>query len=420
MEEWGCQEDPAEYCAGGYYPVQKGDTFSGRYQVVHKLGFGYFSTVWLCQDMVEKRHVAVKVAKGGESFAEAAQDEISLLQCVSSMKKKDRAGKNIIHCLDDFKMIGANGFHILQLRIHSLSLSESLTFLHVCLVFELLGPSLRCLMRSHGAQGLPLPFVKKVLQQVLAGLQFLHTNCRIIHTDIKPENILLQVDEESLQKLLHDTAAWIQSIDLGLKKPGILANQLDHYNIMKMGVKIADLGSACWTYKPLSKEIQTQPYRALEVLLGLDYSTPADIWSTACLAFEMATGNLLFEPQAGKYFSRDDDHVARIIELLGRIPPKIAFSWKQSSKFFSGQGALLRISRLFPCSLYNTLMDRYNWTKHEAAPFTSFLLPMLEYIPAKRTTALKCLQHPWLSNQCPDQPCDSFSGDGTQKIFHRT
>ncbi|CAM2116523.1 unnamed protein product [Caretta caretta] len=411
MEEWGCQEDPAEYCAGGYYPVQKGDTFSGRYQVVHKLGFGYFSTVWLCQDMVEKRHVAVKVAKGGESFAEAAQDEISLLQCVSSMKKKDRAGKNIIHCLDDFKMIGANGFHILQLRIVAFSVCNAISQTE-CYAVEKTG----CV--RVGGMGLELG--ARGQPGVLAGLQFLHTNCRIIHTDIKPENILLQVDEESLQKLLHDTAAWIQSIDLGLKKPGILANQLDHYNIMKMGVKIADLGSACWTYKPLSKEIQTQPYRALEVLLGLDYSTPADIWSTACLAFEMATGNLLFEPQAGKYFSRDDDHVARIIELLGRIPPKIAFSWKQSSKFFSGQGALLRISRLFPCSLYNTLMDRYNWTKHEAAPFTSFLLPMLEYIPAKRTTALKCLQHPWLSNQCPDQPCDSFSGDGTQKIFHRT
>lgn len=36
-------------------------------------------------------------------------------------------------------------------------------------------------------------------------------------------------------------------------------------------------------YKPFSKEIQTQPYRALEVLLGLDYGTPADIWSTGCL-----------------------------------------------------------------------------------------------------------------------------------------
>ncbi|PKU26942.1 srsf protein kinase 3-like [Limosa lapponica baueri] len=52
---------------------------------------------------------------------------------------------------------------------------------------------------------------------------------------------------------------------------------------MSIEVKIADLGSACWTYKPFSKEIQTQPYRALEVLLGLDYGTPADIWSTGCL-----------------------------------------------------------------------------------------------------------------------------------------
>ncbi|TFJ98962.1 macrosialin [Platysternon megacephalum] len=127
MEGWACQEDPAEYCAGGYYPVQKGDTFSGRYQVVHKLGCGYFSTVWLCQDMVEKRRVAVKVAKGEESFAEAAQDEISLLQCVSSMKKKDRAGENIVHCLDDFKMIGANGFHILQLRIVAFTVCNAIS-----------------------------------------------------------------------------------------------------------------------------------------------------------------------------------------------------------------------------------------------------------------------------------------------------
>uniref|UniRef100_A0A8C3SUT2 non-specific serine/threonine protein kinase n=1 Tax=Chelydra serpentina TaxID=8475 RepID=A0A8C3SUT2_CHESE len=151
----------------------------------------------------EKRRVAVKVAKGGESFAEAAQDEISLLQCVRTFP-------------------GCTPGSMLAHSVSALWGFESLTFLHLCLVFELLGPSLRCLMRSHGAQGLPLPFVKKALQQVLEGLQFLHTNCRIIHTDIKPENILLQVDEESLQKLLHDTAAWSQSINLGLKKPGSL------------------------------------------------------------------------------------------------------------------------------------------------------------------------------------------------------
>lgn len=43
-------------------------------------------------------------------------------------------------------------------------------------------------------------------------------------------------------------------------------------------------------YKPVCKEIQTQPYRALEVLLGLDYSTPADIWSTGCLVGTRAAG----------------------------------------------------------------------------------------------------------------------------------
>uniref|UniRef100_A0A663LRU9 non-specific serine/threonine protein kinase n=1 Tax=Athene cunicularia TaxID=194338 RepID=A0A663LRU9_ATHCN len=174
-------------------------------------------------------------------------------------------------------------------------------------------------------------------------------------------------------------------------------DRLEESDLMSIEVKIADLGSACWTYKPFSKEIQTQPYRALEVLLGLDYSTPVDIWSTGCLAFEMATGERLFDPQPGKYFSRDDDHVARIIELLGRIPPQIAFSWNKSTKFFSRPGALLRLSRLCPRSLHSILADRHNWAKHEVAPFTSFLLPALHYAPERRATAAQCLHHAWLS-----------------------
>uniref|UniRef100_A0A8B9QJY0 non-specific serine/threonine protein kinase n=1 Tax=Apteryx owenii TaxID=8824 RepID=A0A8B9QJY0_APTOW len=179
---------------------------------------------------------------------------------------------------------------------------------------------------------------------------------------------------------------------------GDLGNRLEHSDLMSIEVKIADLGSACWTYKPFSKEIQTQPYRALEVLLGLDYGTPADIWSTGCLAFEMATGECLFDPRPGKYFSRDDDHVARIIELLGRIPPQIALSWKKSTKFFSRPGALLRISRLLPRSLCSVLVERHNWTRAGVAPFVSFLLPTLEYAPEKRATAAQCLQHAWLSS----------------------
>ncbi|KAF1532018.1 Serine/threonine-protein kinase SRPK, partial [Eudyptes sclateri] len=389
---------------GGHHPVREGEVFNMRYQALRKLGHGAFATVWLCQDMRRKKHVAVKVLKSREGFAEAAQDEVALLRCVSSMKKKDQAGENIVCLLDDFRMIGENGFHILLLKA--------------------LGPSLRCLMGNYAAQGLPLPFVKKSLQQVLAGLHFLHKRCRIIHTDIKPENVLLYGRDKSLQRLLPDTLDCSQRRDLRLKGPGgDLGNQLEESDLMSMEVKIADLGSACWTYKPFSKEIQTQPYRALEVLLGLDYGTPADIWSTGCLAFEMATGERLFDPQPGKYFSRDDgrtpsvlfislletsqslnldvslclDHVARIIELLGRIPPQIAFSWNKSTKFFSRPGALLRISRLSPRSLHSILAERHNWTKHEVTPFTSFLLPALQYAPERRATAAQCLQHAWLS-----------------------
>lgn len=36
---------------GGYYPVKIGDLFNGRYHVVRKLGWGHFSTVWLCWDI---------------------------------------------------------------------------------------------------------------------------------------------------------------------------------------------------------------------------------------------------------------------------------------------------------------------------------------------------------------------------------
>ncbi|RMB98909.1 hypothetical protein DUI87_24454 [Hirundo rustica rustica] len=237
-----------------------------------------------------------------------------------------------------------------------------------------------------------------LLRCVLAGLHFLHKCCRIIHADIKPENILLYGCSKRLQRFLVDTLDCDQGTEVRLEgAEGDLGNQLEESDLMSIEVKIADLGSACWTYKPFSKEIQTQPYRALEVLLGLDYGTPADIWSTACLAFEMATGECLFDPQPGKYFSRDDDHVARIIELLGRIPPQIVFSWNKSTKFFSRPGALLRLSRLFPRSLPSILADRHGWTQREAAAFAAFLLPALHYAPERRASAAQSLRHAWIA-----------------------
>ncbi|XP_056380632.1 SRSF protein kinase 2-like isoform X8 [Hyla sarda] len=185
----GAQENPAEYCPGGYHPVQTGEMLNRKYQVIHKVGWGYFSTVWLCHDLQKKKHVAVKISKSGKKFNESALDEIALLNCVNGARKKESQGENIIHFLHDFRLIGENG-------------------LHVCLVFELLGPSLLHLMKTYGPRGLPLTCVKRVLQQVLQGLSFLHKKCRIIHTDIKPENILVCVKADNFQQYMAEAEIW--------------------------------------------------------------------------------------------------------------------------------------------------------------------------------------------------------------------
>ena len=71
-------------------------------------------------------------------------------------------------------------------------------------------------------------------------------------------------------------------------------------------VKIVDLGNACWTHKHFTDDIQTRQYRAPEVLLGASYETSVDIWSLACIIFELVTGDLLFDPQEGKCWDREE------------------------------------------------------------------------------------------------------------------
>jgi len=61
-------------------------------------------------------------------------------------------------------------------------------------------------------------------------------------------------------------------------------------------------------------------------LLGISYNASSDIWSFACMIFELITGDYLFEPRKGKTYSKNDDHLAQIIELCGKIPKKIAMS----------------------------------------------------------------------------------------------
>lgn len=135
------------------------------------------------------------------------------------------------------------------------------------------------------------------------------------------------------------------------------------------------------------------------MILGAPYNSSADIWSTACLAFELATGDYLFDPHAGDNYNRDEDHLAHIIELLGTIPTNLIFCGKQGKKYFSSTtGSLRNILKLKPWSLERVLIDKYEWDEREAKEFAAFLLPMLDFNPLLRASAKDCLHHPFLAD----------------------
>ncbi|KAK9061582.1 hypothetical protein SSX86_018764 [Deinandra increscens subsp. villosa] len=163
--------------------------------------------------------------------------------------------------------------------------------------------------------------------------------------------------------------------------------------------KLVDFGNACWTYKQFTGDIQTRQYRCPEVLLGSKYSTSADLWSFACICFELATGDVLFDPHSGDNYDRDEDHLALMMELLGMMPRKIALGGRYSRELFNRHGDLRHIRRLRFWPLHKVLKEKYEFSEQDANDLADFLVPILDFVPEKRPTAAQCLSHPWLSGQ---------------------
>ncbi|KAL3088597.1 hypothetical protein niasHT_023215 [Heterodera trifolii] len=366
----GDHEDPREYRRGGYHPARIGELFNKRYMVLRKLGWGQFSTVWMCSDAAttteSERYVALKIVKSHRDFSDAALDEIKLLKAVRESDPTDAGRQRVVQLLDTFKIIGINGTHI-------------------CMIFDVAGCNLLKLIIESNYQGLPMRKVKRITRQVLEGLAYLHCKCRIIHTDIKPEVPSPPPFAFSHFPSISECSRCARPARSGTDGGG------DEIN-----VKIADLGNACWTFHHYTENIQTRQYRALEVLLGADFGPPADIWSVACMAFELGTGDYLFEPHSHQLWSRDEDHLAHISELLGPIPPEIFKRGKYWRDFFHKSGRLLRMPRLRPWSLPDVLMEKYRWPLSDAKEFADFLFPLLAFDSDFRSTAVEATQSPWL------------------------
>ncbi|WPH02008.1 Hypothetical protein R9X50_00486200 [Acrodontium crateriforme] len=177
------EEDSEDYCKGGYHPVTVGEQYKdGKYTVVRKLGWGHFSTVWLSKDNTTGKHVALKVVRSAAHYTETALDEIKLLNKVVEANKDHPGRAHVVSLLDSFNHKGPHG-------------------MHVCMVFEVLGENLLGLIKRWNHRGIPMPLVKQITKQVLLGLDYLHRECGIIHTDLKPENVLIEIgDVEQIVK----------------------------------------------------------------------------------------------------------------------------------------------------------------------------------------------------------------------------
>jgi serine/threonine-protein kinase SRPK3 len=99
-------ESLEEYRRGGFHPITIGDRLRRRYHIVHKLGFGSYSTVWLARDERADRYVAIKIAAAEET----GESQESTITCL--LRDKVHPWKDfILPTLDEFLLTGPNGKH---------------------------------------------------------------------------------------------------------------------------------------------------------------------------------------------------------------------------------------------------------------------------------------------------------------------
>jgi len=161
--------------------------------------------------------------------------------------------------------------------------------------------------------------------------------------------------------------------------------------------KLADFGNGCRADRKVTDEIQTRQYRSPEVIIGAPWDETADIWSAACMFFELITGDFLFDPSTGENWSRNEDHLALIVELLGDYPAKeYCLSGKYSKDFFSNAGKLKHIKSLQFWHMAGVLSKKYKLSDEDAEELSDFLCPMLTFNPKDRCSATQALKHFWV------------------------
>ncbi|KAH9857780.1 hypothetical protein C2E23DRAFT_719720 [Lenzites betulinus] len=236
----------------GDYQVVNHDHLAFRYEIIDTLGKGSFGQVLHCRDHGSGESVAIKIIRNKKRFHHQALVEIKILE---NLRKWDAEEKH-----------------------HVIKMTEHFYFRgHLCIAMELLSINLYELIKANNFHGFTTALIRRFTNQMLQSLALMRHH-RIVHCDLKPENVLLR-------------------------------------HPAKSAIKVIDFGSSCFEHEKIYTYIQSRFYRSPEVILGMNYHMAIDMWSLGCIMAELYTGFPIFPGE------NEQEQLACIMEVLG-VPDK--------------------------------------------------------------------------------------------------
>lgn len=271
----GIQDGPhLKVDSNGFVRVRKNAHLTSRYKTCRVLGSGSFGKVVECWDEIEEKAYALKISRATKSYRRSAKEEIRI---ILAMMKHDPC------------------------RVQRFSrLSHWFTYKgvdpakHVVMVFELLGEPLSNTIQMSNKPFL-VSFVRKYMKQIFETLEFMHA-LGIVHTDVKPENILHARSRYDFRGDGEPNLAGMYPMDSSLT--------------------LIDFGSSVFEEEKYEKLITTRYYRSPEVILGIGWSFETDVWSCGCIIMELVTGRPFFKVR------NDKAHLAMIEKVLSTPMPQ--------------------------------------------------------------------------------------------------
>ncbi|RWA08288.1 hypothetical protein EKO27_g6804 [Xylaria grammica] len=344
-------EDLEKYTAGGFHPVNLGDTFrEGRYTIRHKLGYGGSSTVWLAYDRDVPQWVSIKVKAAAASTEDLDQDrEISVLKQVEK-RYAESARRQPMPCarlLDCFHHTGPNGTHN-------------------CLVMELIGPSLSRVLECYEFRGETFR-----PDTVLRASYVYNANVAFTCKISDEEDLFKIIREPDTVDYTSDQIPWSPELPKHLVRYALWP---DWYEAPYEDLRLIDLGEAF----PVDSTVAS-------------LAQPRDIYSLYHRerAFKSGFG------EAG-YF------IARITMKIGPLPDEWQDKWKELKEEclefeeyeseiprepLLGTFEPRRQAIISSCEDEDGEYEKDEYTEHDYAALES-LLPVIEgllrYLPAKR------------------------------------